>query len=208
MEKKIIVVSELAQRLKKFESKAARKFLREYLAYENRLDTSEAQVPLRRCLEPGDLESLLQCAEDMEGVRVLREIPADVDAARKRHIRVDIVSPIAPLNFDSDEDEDEETKVENLPADRDDVIEVLRLSNAHIEMMLVHALGPVDQTEVIEILREIKMNKEVPFTKLATATNYIQEWRDTMRWCHKCLVRKFSRSSSSRASCPENLVVL
>ena len=37
-EHKVVIVSELAPRLKKFSSAAARKFLREYVAFENRLD--------------------------------------------------------------------------------------------------------------------------------------------------------------------------
>ena len=70
-EQKVIVVTEVAPRLKKFEGAAARAFLREYIAYENRLDATDAQTPLKRCIEPEDLETLLQCSEDMP-VQVVR----------------------------------------------------------------------------------------------------------------------------------------
>lgn len=71
------------------------------------------------------------------------------------------------------------------------------LSNAHIELMLIHALGPADVTEACAILRVIKMAKDVPFTKLSTVTGYIREWKDGIRWCgercppEKAMVRFF-----------------
>ena len=64
-EQRVVVISEVAPKLTEFTGAAAKKFLRDYVAYENRLDATEAQIPLRRCLEPDDLETLLQCSEDM-----------------------------------------------------------------------------------------------------------------------------------------------
>ena len=74
-EQRVIVVTEVAPRLKDFTGPEARKFLRDYVAYENRIDTTEAQTPLRRCLEPEDLETLLQCSEDM-AIEVVRQAAA------------------------------------------------------------------------------------------------------------------------------------
>jgi hypothetical protein len=94
-ERKIVVVSELAPRLREFEAGAARRFLKEYVAYENRLEASEAQVPLKRCIEPEDLDTLMQCSEDMVGVRVIKKIPEGVDEARRNRVRVNI-APVTP----------------------------------------------------------------------------------------------------------------
>jgi len=91
-EQRVIVVSETAPRLLEFEAPAARKFLKDYLAYECRLDGHDAQVPMKRCLAPEDLETLIQCSEDMNGVRIVRTLPASEAAAAR--VRVDLVSPI------------------------------------------------------------------------------------------------------------------
>ena len=80
-EQRVVVVSEVAPKLTVFDGPAARKFLRDYVAYENRLDATEAQVPLRRCLEPNDLETLLDCSEDLR-IEVVRE-PAAAQLLRR-----------------------------------------------------------------------------------------------------------------------------
>ena len=56
---KVVVVTELAPKLKEFDGPDAMRFLREYEAYENRLDDEEAKVQMKQCIEPDDLEALL-----------------------------------------------------------------------------------------------------------------------------------------------------
>jgi hypothetical protein len=202
-ERQIVVVSELAPRLiRGFDAEAAQEFLKKYVACENRLEEKEYQMPLRRCIYPDDLETLLACSEDMTDVIILNKIPEGADQARRNRVRVDISSPFTPRSLIGeleeeleDEDDDGEDGVDTdpeavvEPAVRG-IPEVLRLSNAHIEMMLVHVYGPIDEAESSEILRVIDMAKDEPFTKLSTATNYVRDWKDAMRWCSNKLPRE------------------
>jgi hypothetical protein len=164
-----------------FESEYARCFLKEYLSYELRLNNAEAKIPMRQCLTPGDLETLLECVEGMD-VEVVRQMP---EGAAANEVRVEMQTPIAPVRLapamaeevaEGDEVSDDGSTV---PERRR--IQVLYLSNAHIEQMLIHALGPADVPEACAILRVIKMAKDVPFTKLSTATAFIREWKDGLR---------------------------
>jgi hypothetical protein len=207
------------QRLKEFSSVAARKFLREYVAYENRLDATEAQTPLRRCLEPDDLETLLQCSTNMR-CEVVREAPAatagptatasargagssstsapapvttrETRARASRTARSAVLTPMRSLGR-LRETSDDESGEEHQREDEEDVDvpdRVVWMSNAHIEMMIVHVLGPEDQTETSRILRDIKMAKESPFLRLGQATNYVRDWKDALRWCKNYLPRQ------------------
>jgi hypothetical protein len=152
---------------------------------------------MRQCLTPGDLETLLACVDDMD-VEVVREMPEGVAAA---NVRVEMQTPIAPVRLapamaEEDESSDDGSTQPDVRGDRLPE-RVLYLSNAHIELMLIHALGPADVTEACAILRVIKMAKDVPFTKLSTATSFIREWKDGLRWCgalcppEKAMVRFF-----------------
>ena len=67
---------------------------------------------------------------------------------------------------------------------------MLYLSDAHVELMLMHALGPKDIFESVAILSEVKMSREEPFAKLSVATSYVRDWKDAMRWCSKQLPRE------------------
>ena len=211
------VVSALAPRLKEFSSTAARKFLREYVAYENRLDATEAQTPLRRCLQPDDLETLLQCSTNLP-CEVVRDAPApavargstfaaasakgsapaaSAPATRAKPARAARSAVQTPLRSLGNLREASDAESEESDGKKDDTEEdaelpdrVLWMSNAHIEMIIVHVLGPEDQTETSRILREIKMAKETPFLRLGQATNYVRDWKDALRWCKNYLPRQ------------------
>ena len=193
-EQRVIVVTEVAPKLKEFSSAAAREFLREYVAYENRLDATEAQMPLRRCIEPEDLETLLQCSEDMS-IEVVRAAPVPVvplaapREPRARAARMDIQTPLRnlpPQEFEEEEEEEEEKEDngEDVPD------QVVWMSNAHIEAMIIHVLGPESVVESTRILQEIKMSfKDTAFSRLGTATNYVRQWKDALRWCQNFMPR-------------------
>lgn len=63
--------------------------------------------------------------------------------------------------------------------------------------MLIHVLGPQDEMETNGILRAIRMPKDPAFSKLSTATGYVRDWKDALRWCRthvprgKVLVKSF-----------------
>ena len=177
-ERQIIVVSEVAPRLREFEAGAAKTFLREYVSYENRLGVSEVKTQMKKCIEPEDLDTLLECSEPLEGYTVVRELPP-AGPARDR-VRVNIQSPIAPVSLakamDEEEDEDEEDEEEE-GAKR---IVLLYLSNAHIEALLVHTLGPQSGEETAAILRAIKMPKDGAYANLVLATTYVRKWKDAL----------------------------
>ena len=134
-EQRVMVVTEGAPKLTDFESEKARAFLRDYAVYENRLDTADRQVPMKRCLEPSDLETLLMCSEEMPGVEIVRGIPEGQTAA----VHVDIESPIRAFNLErKDKDEDDEETVPDEAYQK-----ILYLSNAHIEKNVDPCVGPI-----------------------------------------------------------------
>jgi hypothetical protein len=144
--------------MSRFESEAAKKFLSEYLAYEMRLASSEAKIGMRQCIGPSDLRTLLACSRNLVGVEVLRKLPEGAAAA---NVRVEIQTPVAPFRLADalaeeavDEEGDEEDESSTIPEavvrNRVRNEQVLYLSNAHIEIMLVHALGPMRVMESSE----------------------------------------------------------
>ena len=75
-ERKIAIVSELAPQLLEFESEEVRKHLRDYAAYDNRLDIeTEVAIPLLRTMDKEMLDSCLQLSYDMTGVKAVRRLP-------------------------------------------------------------------------------------------------------------------------------------
>lgn len=191
-EQKIIVVSELAPRLQGIETRAAQKFLKDYLAYENRLEAGEAQVLMRNCIDPVDLDILVQCSTDMKDIQVIRGLPAGANAERARRVQVGLV-PITPRPLDLTPIPEEGKEVE-VPVEVDfvpgGIPEVLYLSNAHVEHMLLHVLGPVDEIESLVALRLINMAKDPDFALIQVAVNYVRDWRDCLRWCRKFLPKE------------------
>lgn len=164
-DQRVIVVSESAPKLKELESAAAKRFLSEYAAYENRLEFSDSRVSMKRCLEPEDLSTLLECSDDLALQVVANEEEKDAAEVQMRGGDVDV----------DDDSESGTTRSLN-----DGV--VVRLSNEHVMAMLIHVLGPADSTEVGTILRGIRMSKELPFSRLMVATNYVRDWKNALSW--------------------------
>jgi hypothetical protein len=96
---RVVIVTELAPKLKEFDGTAAMKFLKDYEAYENRIEDMKTLVTMRQCIEPGDLEALLQCSEDMEGVDVIRRGEAELHGARAELRTPRNGSPIAEMGL-------------------------------------------------------------------------------------------------------------
>jgi hypothetical protein len=143
----------------------------------------------------------------MTGVKVVRKLPEGLANAKKRKKVLTSLSLMTPLKLDGIEEEKEkkEKKTERIllvgdddddESDTEDVSEegeeeqVLYFSDAHVELMLIHALGPRDVFESVSILYEVKMSRDEPFAKLNVATNYVRDWKDAMRWCSKQLPRE------------------
>ena len=190
-ERQIIVVSEVAPRLRELKAEAAKTFLREYRSYENRLGPTEVKMLMKRCMEPLDLDTLLDLTHPLRGYTVIRELPAE--GPQREKVRTEVLSPIVPrnlietLNEDIDDDEDEmETIPEGIPV-------LLYMSNAHIEAMLLQELGPQSDEESTDILKRIRMDPEaVPYSSLVLATTHVREWKDALQWCAAHLPRQRS----------------
>ena len=190
MEHQIIVVSEVAPRLRVFETEPAKEFLREYGSYENRLNPNEGKKQMSKCMEPGDLLTLQTLAEPLEGYLLVYELPP---AGEERdRVRVDMQSPIRPVNLAAairEEDEDDEEEEEE---EERDIPMILYNSNAHIELMILRVLGPQSQEESILILKKIKMPKDSTYGSLAVAAVFMRQWAEGVRWCAAFLPREKS----------------
>jgi len=155
-ERQIIVVSEVAPRLRELSPEAARTFLREYRSYENRLGVNETKMAMKRCIEPSDLDTLMDLTYPLRGYTVVKDLPPE--GPQRERVRIEVLSPIVPtsltetLDEDNDEDEDE---VETVPAGTP---VLLHMSNAHIEAMILQELGPQSDEESTDILKKIRMN--------------------------------------------------
>ena len=199
---RVAVVSKQAPGLKSLDSSAARKFLRDYISYEHvhiRLDESEAQVPMKRCIEHEDLTVLQDNSVDLpvEVVKVARGA-----ATTRTRITTPLTHMSAGGAIIQERVENEEEKREE--EDEDSLDSVLYMSNAHIEEMVLHVLGPRTPHDSLSILREVNMAEDAPFTKWGTATNYAREWKETMQWCkhqlplQKVMVEQFLKPIKPR----------
>ncbi len=83
-ERQIIVVSE------ELSSEAARTLLREYRSYENRLGVNETKMAMKRCIEPSDLDTLMDLTYPLIGYSVVRELRSVRKSEAKSCLRVSL----------------------------------------------------------------------------------------------------------------------
>ena len=188
-EHQIIVVSEVAPRLRELSTEAARTFLREYRSYENRLGVNETKMMMKRCIEPADLDTLMDLTYPLRGYSVVRELPPE--GPQREKVRIEVLSPIVPTNLtetldedDEEEDDEEETIETGIPV-------LLHMSNAHIEAMILQEMGPQSDEESTDVLKKIRMNPEaVSYSSMTLATTYVRDWRESLQWCSAHLPRQ------------------
>ena len=60
MDRQIIIVSEVAPRLKAFTAVAAQEFFRDYFSYRNQVGPTEAISPMKILVNPRDLDRLMR----------------------------------------------------------------------------------------------------------------------------------------------------
>ena len=241
-EKRIIVVSEVAPRLKKFTTEAAREFLREYFSYQNRVEEELEAIALMKVLvDPHNMDALRLCFVSDGWCRLFVRRPTNEGLARARR-RASLQTPMTPavlsVSFDkeaelsplveqdkkagvkfesvggetkADERKEGESQgsalrkeaalraaaegaVEDLEdpllqeeEDESDLPLVVPLSNAHVELMLVQALGPQSVDEVVNLLKKIKMVKDPHNTSIVVAVDYVRRWKEEARWCRHFL---------------------
>ncbi len=92
-------------------------------------------MAMKRCIEPSDLDTLMDLTYPLNGysvVREVRELPPEGPQREK------VLSPIVPTSLtetsdednNEDEEEEEETVAEGIPV-------LLHMSNAHSEAMIL-----------------------------------------------------------------------
>jgi hypothetical protein len=94
-ERRIIVVSELAPRMEKFSSEAARKFLREYFSYQNRVEENEVVVNMKVLIDPHELDILMACFISDGWCRLLERRTAAKGVAQEQR-RAALQTPMTP----------------------------------------------------------------------------------------------------------------
>ena len=184
MEQQFIAVSEMAPRLGGLTAGQAKKFLREYSSYANRVENPGNVVSMRRLVESDDLDSLLLAAEGVVKYSNPGDKPtkvgldADLDAER--------------------ESEDSEDEEESHSSRSEHVSIPGRLTNEHITCMIVQLLGPQTVADAGNCFGSLTMKKEEkPFSALSQATQYLRDWKTTEEWCNrqlpkeKFLIKKF-----------------
>jgi hypothetical protein len=83
---------------------------------------------------------------------------------------------------------------------------IVPLSNAHIELMLIQLVGPKNSDQVVLLMKQIRMEKHPEDINMSLAADYIRRWKDVARWGRrhlpkqKAMVRAFTEGV-----CPKRL---
>lgn len=141
------------QNRKDFDGPATMISMRKYKAYQNKLVKTEAQVQMRQFLDPMDLEALLQCSEDMEGMEVVRRAETERRRARTELRTPRHESPVPPLEL-----EDKEEKRRRMTKKRK-----MTMLRARLNLILCAWRAFPSNTEASTIQRSVQMPDERPF---------------------------------------------
>ena len=104
-DRQIIIVSEVAPRLKAFTAEAAREFFRDYFSYRNRVDESEAISPMKVLINPRDLDLLLRMFKSSGWCRLADRRPATTGSPRGTR-RASLQTPMTPAVLSASFDEE------------------------------------------------------------------------------------------------------
>jgi hypothetical protein len=185
MEQRFVVVSETAPQLKELDADSARKFLREYDSYANRVENSETNVPMRRCLERDILDLLIALTEG--------EIPLVPEAAEPPGPAGNAEAAAQPPNIGDIDEDDEDVSSSDSSADTvpNPLREFVHLSNEHVVAMLTLDLGPVDEANAGLIFEKLSMVRDnVPYRNMVEAMKYLRDWKIDEQWCEHHIMPK------------------
>ena len=105
-DRRIIVISELAPRLKNLKPVQVREFLSEYFSYQNRTDESEMVSAMRSLINPHDLDTLVMCFRPDWWCRLVKKrLTTNVVSERERR-RAELQTPMTPSVLASSFDEE------------------------------------------------------------------------------------------------------
>lgn len=106
-DRQIIIVSEVAPRLKAFTAEAAREFFRDYFSYRNRVDESEAISPMKVLINPRDLDLLLRMFKSEGWCRLADRRPAKtgkISETRRASLQTPMTPAVLSASFDEEVD--------------------------------------------------------------------------------------------------------
>ena len=87
--------------------------------------------------------------------------------------------------------------------DRMGLPNIVPLSNAHIELMMVQLVGPQDSDQVVALMKQVRMVKNLEDINMSLAADYIRRWKDVARWV--AVLNRRPRSKLSLRVCTPNV---
>lgn len=178
---RFVLVTEEAPRLRSLDAREARAWLELYDSYENRV---EGAVPMKNCIERGDLDDLVEMAAYELAVAEAQGHPAVMDpvaAVAAGGVANALGAEPGPEDDESDQESNSDAAtVEEPVAAVQPPID--RRDNAHIKAMLSVVLGPKTVHEVLTLLGSIRMMRTSSYSNMTPAFHYIREWRLALEW--------------------------
>ena len=217
MDRQIIIVSEVAPRLKAFTAVAAQEFFRDYFSYRNRVGPDEAISPMKILVNPRDLDRLIRMFKSAGWCILADKRTATMGSpceTRRASLQTPMTPAVLSASFDKEVDslsvqtekkegvkfklfgDETDAKESRLDESKDSVQQpgaalksvacdwiadledplaewdcspegealpnILPLSNAHVKLMLVQALGPRCLDDACDILKAVKMESVCP----------------------------------------------
>ena len=108
-ERRIIVVSECAPRMKKHSSEATREFLREYFSYQNRVEETEVVVAMKVLIEAHELDILHDCFYSEGWCRLLERRTFFATGVAQERRRAALQTPMTPAVLSASFDREVDT---------------------------------------------------------------------------------------------------
>ena len=90
--------------------------------------------------------------------------------------------------------------------DRMGLPNIVPLSNAHIELMLVQLVGPKNSDQVVLLMKQVRMEKNPEDINMSLAADYIRRWKAVARWGRRHLPKqKAMIRAFTEGVCPKRL---
>ena len=201
----VIVVREPPPRLEKLSPGTVLTFFREYSFFGIKHGRGgKVDVQMVDCIHGDILAMALQITQGV--LPVVEEMP---EGSEKDYVRVSLQTPLTPtvsktplrktgtteeekkassgvrLNFEETETkkalrfEESEKKKEEFEGPRP----YLYLSDAHVEAMLIHWVGPRSVDAATKFMENITMPSDCTLNDVTAAGEYLMKWKEAMRWC-------------------------
>ena len=189
--------------------------MKQYVTFLNFQGPGEMPLDMQQLVDTGLLMMMYKLTKNVPEIPVIASLPKNGKA--REQVREDLQTPMTPLlknsgkkknveekkletsdgvklDFNQSEILEEKTSVRFASSERDNVELVsqpfLQWSNAHIEAMILHLLGPSDCDEAASIFEAIIMSEDEVMNKktaMAAAWEYTRKWEEMLSWCSRYL---------------------